>query len=220
MKKLSIAIDGPAGAGKSTVAKLLARSLSYIYLDTGAMYRAVTYEALSRGITDHEEIARMAKNLHMEVAQGKDSMHVIVDGKDITSYLRTPEVSARVSEVSAIGGVREAMVLIQRKVSEKGGIVLDGRDIGTVVLPHADVKVFLTASARIRAERRFDEFKARYPDITLDEVEKEINIRDKKDSERKISPLRKADDAVLVDNSHLTIEGTAEAIEKLIREKQ
>lgn len=216
MKKISIAIDGPAGAGKSTVAKLLASRLGYVYLDTGAMYRAITYMALTEHLTEEEDIVRMSENLNMEVRPGKEAMHVIVDGKDITTFLRTPEVSAKVSEVSAIGKVRETMVTLQRRVSAQGGVVLDGRDIGTVVLPKAEVKVFLTASPRIRAKRRFDEFKAKYPGITLDEVEKEIRLRDKKDSERKVSPLRQADDAVLVDNSDMTIEETAAAIAQLV----
>lgn len=216
MKKISIAIDGPAGAGKSTVAKLLASRLGYVYLDTGAMYRAITYMALTKHLTAEEDIVHMSENLNMEVKPGKEAMHVIVDGKDITAFLRTPEVSAKVSEISAIGKVRETMVTLQRRVSAQGGVVLDGRDIGTVVLPKAEVKVFLTASPRIRAKRRFDEFKAKYPGITLDEVEKEIRLRDKKDSERKVSPLRQAEDAVLVDNSDMTIEETAAAIAQLV----
>lgn len=141
MKKLSIAIDGPAGAGKSSVSKILAARLGYAYLDTGAMYRAVTYEALERKLERPEDIVSMTEKLDMEVKPDKDVMHVIVDGKDVTPYIRTPEVSGHVSEVSAIGGVRTAMVAIQRKQAEKGGIVLDGRDIGTTVLPKADVKI-------------------------------------------------------------------------------
>ena len=154
MRKLSIAIDGPAGAGKSSVSKILASRLGYAYLDTGAMYRAVTYEALKKGLTDPAEITAMTKALDMEVKPGMDAMHVIVDGEDVTPFIRTPEVSGHVSEVSAIGGVRTAMVAIQRRQAEKGGIVLDGRDIGTTVLPKADVKIFLTASAEVRADRR------------------------------------------------------------------
>ena len=172
MKKLAIAIDGPAGAGKSSVSKLLAKALGYTYLDTGAMYRAVTYEAMKKGLTDKGEIAHMAEGLNMEVAPGEGSMHVLIDGEDITACLRTPEVSARVSEIAAIGGVRTAMVTLQRKIACKGGIILDGRDIGTVVLPDADLKIFLTASVKKRAERRFEEFRSKYPDIMLDEVEK------------------------------------------------
>lgn len=207
MKKLSIAIDGPAGAGKSSVSKILAARLGYAYLDTGAMYRAVTYEALERKLDKPEDIVSMTEKLDMEVKPDKDVMHVIVDGKDVTPYIRTPEVSGHVSEVSAIGGVRTAMVAIQRKQAEKGGIVLDGRDIGTTVLPKADVKIFLTASVHTRAVRRFKELTEGHPEMTMEDVEKEISRRDYLDSHRDISPLKQAEDAVLLDNGDLTLEG-------------
>lgn len=217
MKRWSIAIDGPAGAGKSSVAKILAGKLSYTYLDTGAMYRAVTYESIKRDITTPLEIADMAKSLSMEVTAETDGMHVLIEGTDITSHLRTPEVSAKVSEIASISAVREAMVSIQRNIANKGGIVLDGRDIGTVVLPNADFKVFLTASVHKRAERRFKEFKTIYSDITLEEVEKEIEKRDWKDSHREVSPLRPAEDAVIIDNSDLTLEETAELLLHMVK---
>ena len=219
MKKLSIAIDGPAGAGKSSVSKILAARLGYAYLDTGAMYRAVTYEALERKLDKPEDIVSMTEKLDMEVKPDKDVMHVIVDGKDVTPYIRTPEVSGHVSEVSAIGGVRTAMVAIQRKQAEKGGIVLDGRDIGTTVLPKADVKIFLTASVHTRAVRRFKELTEGHPEMTMEDVEKEISRRDYLDSHRDISPLKQAEDAVLLDNGDLTLEGTAEAIIAICRQK-
>lgn len=155
----------------------------------------------------------------MEVKPDKDVMHVIVDGKDVTPYIRTPEVSSHVSEVSAIGGVRTAMVAIQRKQAEKGGIVLDGRDIGTTVLPKADVKIFLTASVHIRAVRRFKELTEGHPEMTMEDVEKEISRRDYLDSHRDISPLKQAEDAVLLDNGDLTLEGTAEAIIHICRSR-
>ena len=219
MKKLSIAIDGPAGAGKSSVSKILAARLGYAYLDTGAMYRAVTYEALERKLDKPEDIVSMTEKLDMEVRPDKDVMHVIVDGKDVTPYIRTPEVSGHVSEVSAIGGVRTAMVAIQRKQAEKGGIVLDGRDIGTTVLPKADVKIFLTASVHTRAVRRFKELTEGHPEMTMEDVEKEISRRDYLDSHREISPLKQAEDAVLLDNGDLTLEGTAKAIIEVCRMK-
>lgn len=219
MKKLSIAIDGPAGAGKSSVSKILAARLGYAYLDTGAMYRAVTYEALERKLDKPEDIVSMTKKLDMEVKPDKDVMHVIVDGKDVTPYIRTPEVSSHVSEVSAIGGVRTAMVAIQRKQAEKGGIVLDGRDIGTTVLPKADVKIFLTASVHTRAVRRFKELTEGHPEMTMEDVEKEISCRDYLDSHRDISPLKQAEDAVLLDNGDLTLKGTAEAIIHICRSR-
>ncbi len=216
MKKLSIAIDGPAGAGKSSVSKLLAARLGYAYLDTGAMYRAVTYKAMEKGLTEEADIAAMAAVLSMEVTPGSDAMHVIVDGEDVTAHLRTPEVSSRVSAVSAIGGVRTAMVDIQRKQAAKGGIVLDGRDIGTTVLPKADVKIFLTASVHTRALRRWKEMDA---GMTLEEVEADVAKRDYMDSHREISPLRQAEDAVLLDNGNMTLEGTAEAMISICEKK-
>lgn len=219
MRKLSIAIDGPAGAGKSSVSKILASCLGYAYLDTGAMYRAVTYEALKKGLTDPAEITAMTKALDMEVKPGADAMHVIVDGKDVTPFIRTPEVSGHVSEVSAIGGVRTAMVAIQRRQAEKGGIVLDGRDIGTTVLPKADVKIFLTASVHTRALRRFKELEAQHPELSLEDIEADVAKRDYMDSHREISPLKQAEDAILLDNGDLTLEGTAEAMIAICEKK-
>ena len=216
---IRVAIDGPAGVGKSSTSKALARHFGFAYLDTGAMYRAVTYEALERKLTDDDAIADMAAKLDMEVIPEEDTMHVIVDGKDVTPFIRTPEVSSHVSAVSAIAGVRSAMTAIQRKLGEKGGIVLDGRDIGTTVLPHADVKIFLTASVHTRAIRRFKELTEGHPDMTMEDVEKEISRRDYLDSHREISPLKQADDAVLLDNGDLTLEGTAEAIIAICRKK-
>lgn len=219
MRKLSIAIDGPAGAGKSSVSKILASRLGYVYLDTGAMYRAVTYEALKKGLTDPAEITAMTEALDMEVKPGTDAMHVIVDGEDVTPFIRTPEVSGHVSEVSAIGGVRTAMVAIQRRQAEKGGIVLDGRDIGTTVLPKADVKIFLTASVHTRALRRFKELEALHPELSLEDIEADVAKRDYMDSHREISPLKQAEDAILLDNGDLTLEGTAEAMIAICEKK-
>lgn len=219
MRKLSIAIDGPAGAGKSSVSKILASRLGYAYLDTGAMYRAVTYEALKKGLTDPAEITAMTEALDMEVKPGTDAMHVIVDGEDVTPFIRTPEVSGHVSEVSAIGGVRTAMVAIQRRQAEKGGIVLDGRDIGTTVLPKADVKIFLTASVHTRALRRFKELEALHPELSLEDIEVDVAKRDYMDSHREISPLKQAEDAILLDNGDLTLEGTAEAMIAICEKK-
>lgn len=219
MKKLSIAIDGPAGAGKSSVSKILARRMGYTYLDTGAMYRALTYEALRLGLKETEDIIRMARSVRMTAKPGEAGMEIALDGRDVTPYIRTPEVSARVSAVSAIPEVREIMVDLQRKLSAEGGTVLDGRDIGTVVLPAADVKIFLTASPRTRAERRYKEMKEKNPGITVESIEEDIKRRDLLDSTRETSPLRAAEDAVLLDNSALTLEETAEAISEICREK-
>ena len=219
MKRLSIAIDGPAGAGKSSVAKILAKDLGYTYLDTGAMYRAVTYAALSRGLTEKKDIIAMAEGLSMKVAPGDPSMRVFLNEKEVTEFLRTSEVSAAVSAVSAIPEIRTLMVDLQRKLSAAGGTVLDGRDIGTVVLPQADVKIFLTASPRTRAVRRYKEMCEKNPGITVDEIEADIKARDLQDSTREASPLREAEDAVHVDNSDLTLAETAAVIRKICDEK-
>ena len=210
MRKKIIALDGPAGAGKSSVSKMVAKRLNCTYLDTGAMYRAITYEALKRNISEEKEIVQMVENLNMDICAKEDTMHVFIDGEDITQYLRTSEVSSNVSRISAFQGVRNAMVKLQRKVAEKGNAVLDGRDIGTVVLPDADLKIFLTASVHTRALRRYKERKD--TDTTLECIEEEIKRRDNLDMTRKISPLRKADDAILLDNSDLTLEETADKI--------
>lgn len=218
-KRLSIAIDGPAGAGKSSVAKILAKEMGYTYLDTGAMYRAITYEALRLGISDSSMIVTMAEGLDMRLLPGEETMRVFLDGEEVTEYLRTPEVSAAVSAVSAIPKIRALMVDVQRKLSKAGGTVLDGRDIGTVVLPHADVKIFLTASPHVRALRRFKEMKESNPSVTVEDIEADIRERDEKDSTRAVSPLRPAADAIRLDNSDWTLEETAAAIRKICLKK-
>lgn len=220
MKRLSIAIDGPAGAGKSSVAKILARRMGYTYLDTGAMYRAVTYESLRRGLTEAADIIAMARDLAMTVAPGEDRMRVFIGGEEVTAYLRTAEVSEAVSRVSAIPEVREVMVALQRTLSAEGGTVLDGRDIGTVVLPHADVKIFLTASPHTRALRRYRELGGSESGLTVEGIEEDIRKRDLMDSTRAASPLAAAEDAVHLDNSDLTLEETAEAMMKICMEKR
>lgn len=219
MKRLSIAIDGPAGAGKSSVAKILARRMGYTYLDTGAMYRAVTWEALRRGLSADGDIIAMARSLDMTVAPGEDHMRVFLGGEEVTAHLRTPEVSAAVSRVSAIPEVRTVMVALQRKLSAAGGTVLDGRDIGTVVLPQADVKIFLTASPRTRAERRYKELGGGAAGLSVEAIEEDIRKRDLLDSTRAASPLVPAADAVHLDNSGLTLAETAEAIMDVCRKK-
>lgn len=220
MKRLSIAIDGPAGAGKSSVSKILARRMGYTYLDTGAMYRAVTYESLRRGLTEAADIIAMARDLAMTVAPGEDRMRVFIGGEEVTAHLRTAEVSEAVSRVSAIPEVREVMVALQRTLSAEGGTVLDGRDIGTVVLPHADVKIFLTASPHTRALRRYRELGGSESGLTVEGIEEDIRKRDLMDSTRAASPLAAAEDAVHLDNSDLTLEETAEAMMKICMEKR
>ena len=211
-----IAIDGPAGAGKSTVAKIVAERLGCTYIDTGAMYRGVAWKTLrqSQEATD-EAILRAVHDIDVRLSCTESGTHVTVDGTDVTAEIRTPEVTHIVSRVAALGAVREKMVELQRTMAAEGAVVMDGRDIGTNVLPNADVKVFLTASVEERARRRYDEMRAKGYAVDLEELKQEIASRDKQDSEREISPLRQADDAVLLDTTTLSIEEVAARIMEL-----
>ena len=214
MKKLVVAIDGPAGAGKSTVAQIAAKKLGFTYIDTGAMYRAVAYKALEqhKELTD-DLILAVAKDIDVNLSYADGKTKVTVDGADVTNKIRTPEVSAVVSKVAALGLVREKMVDLQRKMAERGGVLMDGRDIATNVLPNANVKIFLTASIEERAKRRYLEMKEKGYDVKLDELQQDIAARDKADSERKISPLVQAKDATLLDTTGLTID---EVVNKIL----
>ncbi|WP_081823424.1 (d)CMP kinase [Selenomonas sp. ND2010] len=207
MKKLVVAIDGPAGAGKSTVAQLAAKKLGYTYIDTGAMYRAVAWKSLQQGkaITD-ELILEVVKDIDVNLQYADGKTKVTVDGTDVSAAIRTPEVSGIVSQVAALGPVRVKMVDLQRKMAERGSILMDGRDIATNVLPNADVKIFLTASIEERAKRRWKELKEKGYDITLEKLQQDIAARDKADSEREISPLVQAEDATLLDTTGLSID--------------
>ena len=213
MKNLVVAIDGPAGAGKSTVAQLAARKLGCTYIDTGAMYRAVAWKTLQRKqpVTD-ELILDVVKDVHVELAYVEGKTTVSVDGTDVTGEIRTPEVTAIVSQVAALGPVRSRMVELQRRMAAKGSVLMDGRDIATSVLPDANVKIFLTASIEERARRRFKEMQAKGYDVSLEELQKDIAARDKADSEREISPLVQATDAELLDTSHMGIDEVVQAI--------
>ena len=213
MKNLVVAIDGPAGAGKSTVAQLAARKLGCTYIDTGAMYRAVAWKTLQRKqpVTD-ELILDVVKDVHVELAYVEGKTTVSVDGTDVTGEIRTPEVTAIVSRVAALGPVRSRMVELQRRMAAKGSVLMDGRDIATSVLPDANVKIFLTASIEERARRRFKEMQAKGYDVSLEELQKDIAARDKADSEREISPLVQAPDAELLDTSHMGIDEVVQAI--------
>ena len=206
MKKLVVAIDGPAGAGKSTVAQLAAKELGYTYIDTGAMYRAVAWKVLQQGgdVTD-EKILAGIPDIDVDLSYENGKTTVRVDGQDVTGEIRTPEVSHIVSQVAALGPVREKMVDLQRKMAERGGVLMDGRDIATNVLPGADVKIYLTASIAERANRRYKELREKGLAVNLADIEHDIAARDKADMEREISPLVQAEDATLLDTTGMTI---------------
>lgn len=206
MSKIIVAIDGPAASGKSTAAKQLAEHLNFVYLDTGAMYRAITYLVLKRGIVDDEmAIIELTKNLDMSLKFENGVTRVFVNGDEVTEFIRTKEVNARVSDVSRIKEVRAELVKIQKRLSEKGSMVAEGRDITTVVFPEANVKIYMTASLDVRADRRHKEFLEKGMDLTYEEVKENVMKRDKIDSGRKVSPLTKADDAYELDTTDLSV---------------
>ncbi|EJS67314.1 (d)CMP kinase [Bacillus cereus] len=207
-KRISIAIDGPAAAGKSTVAKVIAKKLSYVYIDTGAMYRTLTYAALEQkvDIENEEKLMEVLKNVNIEFQQGENTQLVFLNGQDVSEVIRTHDVTNRVSIVAKHRLVREEMVRRQQELAEKGGVVMDGRDIGTHVLPDAEVKIFMLASVEERAERRHLENINKGFDSNLEQLKEEIAQRDKLDSEREVSPLKKADDALELDTTSLSIE--------------
>jgi cytidylate kinase len=207
-KNIAIAIDGPAGAGKSTTAKLVAVSLGYLHIDTGAMYRAIALKVLRHNIPldDVEKISSLAQNTEIRLVPSNTGPEVLLDGESVTSFIRIPEVSQAASKVSAIAGVRTVMVREQQRLAQHGGVVLEGRDIGTVVLPHAELKIFMVADIHERAKRRMAELAQTGIPSREEDVLHDLELRDQQDSTRSVSPLRKADDAVEVDTSHLTIE--------------
>ena len=220
MKKIVVAIDGPAGAGKSTIAKLVAEKLGYAYIDTGAMYRSVAWKFLQTGKAfDEDFISGLSQTMVIEFRPEAKVNRVFVDGVEVTDAIRSTEVTAIVSKVAAIGAVREAMVDQQRRMGESGGVLMDGRDIGTVVFPNAQLKIFLTASVEERAMRRYKELVAKGKQVDLEQLQKDIASRDKQDSERAISPLRQAEDALLLDTSDMDINQVTEKIMQLVQEK-
>lgn len=217
--RLSIAIDGPAGAGKTTVAREVARRLGYKYVDTGAMYRAVAWKSLQMGIplSDQDRIVEMTGEMNIDFTEG-DGSRICVDGADISKEIRTPEVTKLSSPVSAISGVRRHLVAQQRRLAGEGGVVMEGRDIGSVVLPNSEVKIFLTASVDERARRRYNEMRAARMDVDLDTLKREIEERDQRDSSRIDSPLIKAPGAVEIDTDSLTVEQVIGRIVGLVHE--
>jgi CMP/dCMP kinase len=208
---LIIAIDGPSGAGKSTLAKRIAKELGFIYLDTGAMYRALALKVLREGVdlADDAGLAKLVISTDIDLKEYGGRLHVLLDGSDVADEIRTPEVSQMASKVSAVKTVRERMLDLQRAMGRRGSVVAEGRDIGTVIFPEAEVKIFLVASARERARRRFEELRATGRAVDFDATMQEMEERDKRDSERDLAPLRQARDAMLIDSSSAGAEAVA-----------
>lgn len=220
-KKTSIAIDGPAGSGKSTTAKLVAKELGLQYVDTGAMYRAVALKILKTNTdpNDIDKISKLVKDIDISFKTDNNELKIFLDGEDVTEAIRNPEVTNLSSPISAIPSVREAMVNLQKNLGKNGGVVMEGRDIGTVVMPDADIKIFLIASLHERTKRRHLELQKKGIEKDFYELEKEILARDVRDSSREISPLTKAPDAIEIDTTNLTIEEQVEKIVSIAKER-
>jgi len=219
----SIAIDGPAGAGKSSIAKALSKRLGYIYIDTGAMYRAVALFFVENNVSDGTDsrIESLLDKLEISIKYEDGAQKVILNGEDVTDKLRLEEIGKLASKFSAIGSVREKLVALQRKLAQKENVVMDGRDIGTVVLPNADLKIYLSASSKVRAKRRYLElFEKGHTDLDINEIEDEIIKRDEADMNREISPLKQADDAYYLDSSDMTLEEVVSKILSMVKEER
>lgn len=218
---ISVAIDGPSGAGKSSIARRVAARLGYTYVDTGALYRAIGLFAHRNGIDDTDEAALAPRlgEIKVELFYRDGKQHVVLNGEDVSEDIRKPEMSMAASNVSALPAVRAFLLDLQRQMARNYNVIMDGRDIGTVVLPHADVKIFLTASAEDRAMRRYKEFLGRGENISYEEVLEDINRRDYNDSHREIAPLRPAEDAILLDTTGNTLEQSLDLVERTIRER-
>lgn len=215
---MKIAIDGPAGAGKSTVAKAVARKMNFNYLDTGAMYRAAAYAMLEKGIapSNRDGVLAALPGLSMKIVYEGGNQKVLISGKDVTPYIRTPQISKGASDIAVIPELRLKLVDLQRQVANEYNVVMDGRDIGTYVLPDADFKFFITASPRERAKRRYLELRETLPDANIDQIEQDIIARDKTDSMREFAPLCQAEDAILVDTTDLDREQVIELVSGMI----
>jgi cytidylate kinase len=219
---IRIAIDGPGGAGKSSVAKAVAKKLGIIYVDTGALYRTIGVFVLSKGVSpsSEEDVTPLLSNINIELKFTEKGQVIVLNGNEVGEEIRTPEASMAASAVSALGSVRAFLLDTQRKIAETNSVIMDGRDIGTVILPGAEVKIFLTASPEARAERRFKELCAKGIETTYDQVYKEMVERDKNDSTRALAPCKPADDAILLDNSTLTFDGTVEKVISIIENEK
>ena len=222
MRFMNVAIDGPAGAGKSTIAKACAKELGYIYVDTGAMYRGIALYMVDHKIrpTDIEAVKQALLDVNVTLRYEDGKQHLIVNGQDVSDRIRTPEVSAAASLFSAIPEVRKALLDLQHDIAEKNNVLMDGRDIGTVILPQAQVKIYLDASPEIRGKRRYDELVLKGESVVLEDIIEDVKQRDYQDMHRETSPLKKADDAIVVDSSYMTIEEVQNKIVSLVREKE
>ena len=219
--KIAVAVDGPAGAGKSSISKIVAKKLGYLYIDTGAMYRSVTWAVLHNHIdvNNQKAVEALLPELDLTMEASDDSCKVFIAGQDVTDFIRTPQVNNAVSIVASYKGVRQYLVERQRLMAEAGGVILDGRDIGSVVLPNAELKIYLTASVDARAMRRYLEVKGTVNEQTLEDIKDSVMQRDDMDKNRKESPLIQVEDAVLVDSSEMTFDETVEHILHLVQER-
>ena len=221
MKTIQVAIDGPSGAGKSTLARLTARKLGYVYIDTGAMYRAIGLYVCRKGIDsgDHQGIVACLPEITVSLKHVDGVQRMFLNGEDVSEEIRTPQASRYASDVSALPEVRAFLLDLQRSLAQTQNVVMDGRDIGTVVLPDAQVKIFLTASAEERARRRYEELRCKHPEITYEQVLPDLNLRDHNDSTRAGAPLRQAEDAILLDTSGNELSDSIALIEKTVKER-
>lgn len=217
---INVAIDGPAGAGKSTIAKAAAKELGFIYVDTGALYRAVAYNAVKNGVIDDEQgIISMLDDTKVELKYVEGVQSVYLNDEDVSGFIRTPEISMGASKVSAIPQVREFLLNLQREIAKTNNVIMDGRDIATVVLPDAEVKIFLFASPECRAERRYKELVEKGENVSFNDVLKDVNQRDYQDSHREIAPLKPSEESIMADTSELTLQDSIDLIVNTIKER-